>query len=77
MARADHFLHRTGLGKELVTVHPLGGSSMSRDGTGIGGVTNHIGQVFAGDGTKVHDGLICSDGSVVPTSLGAYYSLHD
>ena len=43
---------------------------MSHDGTGTGGATNHIGQVFAGEGSDVHEGLVCLDGSIVPSSLG-------
>lgn len=53
-----------------VTVHPLGGANMSRDGTGCEGVTNHIGQVFTGPGSEVYEGLLCCDGSMVPTALG-------
>ncbi|KAE8422651.1 FAD/NAD(P)-binding domain-containing protein [Aspergillus pseudocaelatus] len=59
-----------GLYEDEVTVHPLGGANMSRDGTGREGVTNHIGQVFTGHGSAVHDGLVCCDASVIPTSLG-------
>lgn len=58
-----------GLYKDEVTVHPLGGANMSRDGTGREGVTNHLGQVFTGHGSEVHDGLVCCDASVIPTSL--------
>jgi hypothetical protein len=43
---------------------------MSRDGTGCEGVTNHIGQVFTGLGSEVYEGLLCCDGSIVPTALG-------
>ncbi|KAF2147047.1 uncharacterized protein K452DRAFT_218057 [Aplosporella prunicola CBS 121167] len=53
-----------------ITVHPLGGAIMSYDGTGKGGATNHLGQVFAGNSTEVHEGLVCVDGSVIPTALG-------
>ncbi|PYI01538.1 FAD/NAD(P)-binding domain-containing protein [Aspergillus sclerotiicarbonarius CBS 121057] len=56
--------------KEEVTVHPLGGANMSRDGTGREGVTNHLGQVYKGHGREKHDGLVCCDGSVVPAALG-------
>ena len=43
---------------------------MSQDGTGAGGVTNHIGQVFTGNGSDIHEGLVCLDGSIVSSSLG-------
>jgi hypothetical protein len=53
-----------------VTVHPLGGAVMSNGGSGLGGVVNHRGQLFTGSGDMVHGGIICLDGSIVPTSLG-------
>lgn len=53
-----------------ITVHPLGGAVMSSDGTGLGGVVSHRGEVLIGDSDKVHEGLFCVDGSIVPTSLG-------
>ncbi|KAJ7757153.1 hypothetical protein B0H16DRAFT_1538314 [Mycena metata] len=56
--------------KEEITVHPLGGAIMSSDGTGRSGATNHIGQLFAGEGEEVYEGLICVDGSVIPGALG-------
>jgi len=56
--------------QEQITVHPIGGANMSFSGTGEDGVTSHIGEVFAGDGAEVHDGLFCVDGSVVPCALG-------
>jgi hypothetical protein len=43
---------------------------MSRDGTGRGGVTNHLGEVYRGTGSDVYSGLVCCDASIVPTSLG-------
>jgi cholesterol oxidase len=43
--------------QSLVTVHPLGGCAMGQDASQ--GVTNHRGQVYAGDsGTAVHEGLV-------------------
>lgn len=43
---------------------------MSSDGTGSSGVTNHFGEVFSGDGTETHAGLIVCDGALVPTAVG-------
>jgi hypothetical protein len=57
----------------FVTVRPLGGAVMSNDDTGLGGVVNHRGQAFAGSGNEVHEGIICVDGSVIPTSLGELF----
>jgi hypothetical protein len=59
------------LGEQELTVHPIGGASMSSDGTAANGVTNHVGEVLTGDEDKVHSGLIVVDGSVIPTALGA------
>ncbi|KAL3254715.1 hypothetical protein ABHI18_008743 [Aspergillus niger] len=56
--------------QEEVTVHPLGGANMSSDGTGRGGVTDHLGQVYIGHGSAKHEGLVCCDASIVPTALG-------
>lgn len=57
-------------GQSEITVHPLGGANMSSDGTGVHGVTNHVGQVFKGRGSEVYEGLVVVDGSVVPAALG-------
>ncbi|GLA98439.1 hypothetical protein AtubIFM57143_006381 [Aspergillus tubingensis] len=59
-----------GRDREEVTVHPLGGANMSSTGTGRGGVTNHLGQVYKGHGNATHEGLVCCDASVIPTALG-------
>ncbi|KAJ6568346.1 hypothetical protein DFH09DRAFT_983153 [Mycena vulgaris] len=56
--------------REEITVHPLGGAIISSDGTGRNGATNHVGQLFTGDGAEVHEGLVCVDGSVIPSALG-------
>jgi cholesterol oxidase len=57
------------LGKNLVTVHPLGGCGMGE--TAEHGVVDDRGRVFAGtSGAQVHAGLYVSDGSVMPRSLG-------
>ncbi|WP_413292781.1 GMC family oxidoreductase N-terminal domain-containing protein [Bdellovibrio sp. HCB185ZH] len=54
-------------GKNLVTVHPLGGCVMADSVEN--GVVNHLGQVYRADG-KLHEGLYVLDGSIVPTALG-------
>ncbi|KAK3905343.1 cholesterol oxidase, partial [Staphylotrichum tortipilum] len=56
---------------QQITVHPIGGACMARDNTGRTGVTNHVGRLFTGNGPETHDGLIVTDGSVIPTALGA------
>ena len=53
-----------------ITVHPLGGAGMSNDGTGLGGVVNHRGQLLIGKGHEVYEGIVCVDGSIIPISLG-------
>ncbi|KAI1816726.1 FAD/NAD(P)-binding domain-containing protein [Poronia punctata] len=57
------------MGKQQITVHPIGGACMSD--TGATGVTNHAGEVFKGEGTDTYDGLIVTDGAVIPAALGA------
>ncbi|CAG8546209.1 1672_t:CDS:10 [Funneliformis mosseae] len=56
------------LGRGMVTVHPIGGCGMGKDGNS--GVVNHKGQVFIGEGNDVHEGLYVCDGAVIPTALG-------
>lgn len=62
------------LGEQEVTVHPIGGACMARDGTPSTGVVNHYGEVFKAESprsTETHPGLIVMDASVIPTALGA------
>ncbi|KAK0652213.1 hypothetical protein B0T16DRAFT_405718 [Cercophora newfieldiana] len=56
---------------QQVTVHPIGGACMAHDNTGNTGVTNHVGEVFTGDGPETYPGLIVTDAAVIPTALGA------
>lgn len=43
---------------------------MSSCGTGRTGATNHFGQVFKGNGNETYEGLVVTDGAIVPTALG-------
>lgn len=54
-----------------VVVHPMGGLSLSSDGTGKCGATIHTGEVLSGESTNVHQGLIVLDGALIPRSLGS------
>jgi cholesterol oxidase len=54
--------------RHLITAHPLGGCPLGED-AGQGAV-DEFGRVFAADGS-VHEGLFVSDGSIIPTALGA------
>ncbi len=57
------------LGKNLVTVHPLGGCGMGE--TAEHGVVDDRGRVFSGtSGSATHKGLYVADGAVMPRSLG-------
>ncbi|RIA97715.1 hypothetical protein C1645_686627 [Glomus cerebriforme] len=56
------------LGSELITVHPIGGCGIGKDGNN--GVVNHKGQVFVDDSNNIHEGLYVCDGSIIPTALG-------
>ncbi|KAJ5781624.1 CAZyme family AA3 [Penicillium psychrosexuale] len=64
------FSYFYGRHQEETTVHLLGGANMSNDGTGHGGVTNHLGEVFSGSNGEVYKGLVCCDASIIPTALG-------
>ncbi|KAK5653272.1 hypothetical protein OQA88_9171 [Cercophora sp. LCS_1] len=58
------------LGDQQITVHPIGGARISKDGTGNSGVVNHAGEVFVGNTSTVYDGLVVCDGAIVPAALG-------
>jgi cholesterol oxidase len=61
--------HRS-LGRNLITVHPLGGCIMASDGAK--GVVDHRGRVY--DPSRglndTHTGLFVADGSIIPTAVG-------
>ncbi|PSR78665.1 hypothetical protein BD289DRAFT_376422 [Coniella lustricola] len=63
------------MGEQEVTVHPIGGACMARDGTAYTGVVNHVGEVFKndheGENSAVHEGLIVMDAAAIPAALGA------
>jgi hypothetical protein len=44
---------------------------MARDNTGSTGVVNHAGRLLKGSGPETYDGIIVTDGAVVPCALGA------
>eukprot|EP01130_Rhizamoeba_saxonica_P009857 TRINITY_DN4023_c0_g1_i1.p1 TRINITY_DN4023_c0_g1~~TRINITY_DN4023_c0_g1_i1.p1 ORF type:complete len:1732 (-),score=349.59 TRINITY_DN4023_c0_g1_i1:62-5257(-) len=57
------------LGKDLVTVHPLGGCNMGIKSSSS--VVNHKCQVFDADTFEdIHEGLYVIDGAVIPGSVG-------
>ncbi|MFT7687476.1 MAG: choline dehydrogenase-like flavoprotein [Candidatus Azotimanducaceae bacterium] len=56
------------MGKQLVTVHPLGGCCFADEGKN--GVVNYKCQVFTGDTKNVYADLYVCDGSVLPESVG-------
>jgi hypothetical protein len=43
---------------------------MSNDGTGLGGVVSHRGELFSRHREDLRKGIFCLDGSAVPMSLG-------
>lgn len=65
-------LQNTVFGRNVITVHPLGGCPMGR--SSLDGVVNDKGQVFdtanSGNAGAVHDGLYVCDGSTMPGPLG-------
>ncbi|KAK2794237.1 hypothetical protein FQN50_009931 [Emmonsiellopsis sp. PD_5] len=58
------------LGKQQVSVHPMGGANMSGDGSGEQGVTSEFGELLSGNGRDIHNGIVVVDGALVPGSLG-------
>jgi cholesterol oxidase len=55
------------LGRNLITVHPLGGCPMGDDAEA--GAVNGFGEVWKPD-SSLHTGLFVADGAVIPDSLG-------
>ncbi|KAK6519033.1 hypothetical protein TWF281_003722 [Arthrobotrys megalospora] len=58
------------LGAQEITVHPIGGARVSSDGTGACDVINYMGEVFTGDASETHSGLIVCDSSALPAAVG-------
>lgn len=58
------------LGRNLITVHPLGGCSMGAHADS--GVVDHRGRVFdpSRGVNAIHDGLFVVDGAMIPTAVG-------
>ncbi len=63
----DNPMWSEAFGRNLVSVHPLGGCGMGDDVDC--GVTDHKCQVFSANG-RPHDGLYACDGAALPRSLG-------
>lgn len=65
-------IQNTFLGKNVISVHPLGGCGMGPDRRT--GVVDHKCRVYdggaGGDGHAVHEGLYVVDGAALPRSLG-------
>ncbi|KZL72550.1 glucose-methanol-choline oxidoreductase [Colletotrichum incanum] len=57
-------------GEKEITVHAIGGARISSTNTGATGGVNHKGQLFVGESSEVHKGLVVCDGTVVPAALG-------
>lgn len=72
LVRATRSIKGTFVTAPSITVHPLGGACMSNDNTGLGGVVNHMGQLFTGIHEQTHKGIVCMDASIIPTSLGTW-----
>ncbi|KAI9713479.1 MAG: hypothetical protein M1820_000861 [Bogoriella megaspora] len=58
------------MNKQEITVHPVGGMSMSSSGQSEEGATSHCGEVLTGVEDGVHRGLVVVDGALIPTALG-------
>lgn len=58
---------RRALGRNLISVHPLGGCGLGDDPDH--GVVDHTCRAFSANG-RLHEGLYVMDGSIIPRSLG-------
>ncbi|KIW32573.1 uncharacterized protein PV07_04103 [Cladophialophora immunda] len=58
------------LGEQEITVHIMGGATMSNDGTGVNGAVDQFGQLLKGTGKDVHNGIVVMDAAILPTALG-------
>lgn len=53
-----------------ITVHPIGGANISRDGSSAFGVTTELGELLTGNANDIYGGLVVVDGAVIPCALG-------
>ncbi|KAI2894196.1 CAZyme family AA3 [Aspergillus niger] len=58
------------LGRQEITVHPIGGARISKDNTGNNGVVNHLGEVLKGNSSEAYEGLVVCDSSALPAAVG-------
>ncbi|RAL05213.1 FAD/NAD(P)-binding domain-containing protein [Aspergillus ibericus CBS 121593] len=58
------------LGRQEITVHPIGGARISKDNSGNHGVVNHMGEILKGNGSEAYEGLVVCDSAALPAAVG-------